>query len=197
MLDTINELRDVIELDVKAGYDTREQIILSAIDILMGDYDPQWLEEQATLLTDSVFKEHFDIQKDWSYVTDCDRLDEAFAELDRHGIVARQHFTCCQTCGHSEINFPIETTKQYRPVHGYVFFHWQDTESAVRSEYLYLAYGAVNGKESESKVIAHHVVDALRRAGLDADWNGSVNSRICIRNIKWQRRRVNWMLELS
>ena len=197
MLNTINELRDVIELDVKAGYDTREQIIHSAMDYLMGEYDPQWLEEQATELTDKILREHFDSQKEWAYVTDCDRLDEAFAELDRHGIVARQHFTCCQTCGHAEINFPIDSTKQHRHVHGYVFFHWQDTESAVRSEYLYLAYGSVSGKESESKVIAYNIVDALRRAGLDVDWNGSVNSRICIRNIKWQRRRVEWELELS
>ncbi|GAB5494444.1 MAG: hypothetical protein Phog2KO_46590 [Phototrophicaceae bacterium] len=189
MVDTLNELRDVIELDVRAGYDTREEIIDSAIEFLMGDYDPQWLEEQAIQLTDSALKAHFDEQKEWRFITDCDRLDEAFAELDRHGIVARQDFTCCQTCGHSEINLPIEETMQYRNVEGYVFFHWQDTESAVRSEYLYLAYGSVSGKESESKVIASKVVDALERAGLHADWNGSINSRICIHDIKWQRRR--------
>lgn len=190
MINVINELRDVIELDVRAGYDSREQIINSAIDLLMGDYDPEWLEEQAIKLTDACFEQHYAEQREWLHETDCDRLDEAFAELDRYGIVARQHFTCCQTCGHSEINYAIKETQQHRPVMGYVFFHWQDTESAVRSEYLYLAYGSVSGKESESKQIAEEVVAALHRAGLDADWNGSVRSRICIRNIVWQRRRI-------
>ena len=121
---------------------------------------------------------------------DNDRLDEAFAELDRHGIVARQNFTCCQTCGHTEISYEIIEAEQHRPVRGYVFFHWQDTESAVRSGYLYLAYGSVSGKESESLVIAQEVVAALRRAGLDVDWDGSVRTRICIRDIEWQRRRL-------
>jgi hypothetical protein len=189
-MDAINELRDVIELDVKGGYESREKIINNAIDFLMGEYDPEWLEEQATKLADNVLKQHFDEQKHWLHETDCDKLDEAFAELDRHGIVARQHFTCCQTCGHAEINYEISETQKYRPVFGYVFFHWQDTESAVRSEYLYLAYGSVSGKEGESEAIAADVVAALNRAGLEAEWNGSVRSRICIKNIIWQRRRA-------
>ena len=189
-MDAINELRDVIELDVRGGYESREQIINNALDLLMGEYDPQWLEEQATSLTDDALKKHDDEQRLWKHVTDCDKLDEAFSELDRHGIVARQHFTCCQTCGHSEISFAIKDTQKHRPVHGYVFFHWQDTESAVRNEYLYLAYGSISGKESESEVIASQIVAALNRAGLDAEWNGSIRSRICIREINWQRRRA-------
>lgn len=189
-MDTINELRDVIDLDVKGGYESREQIINNALDFLMGEYDPEWIEEQSEKLTDDALNQQYDEQKHWKHVTDCDKLDEAFAELDRHGIVARQHFTCCQTCGHSEISQEIKKTEKHRPVQGYVFFHWQDTESAVRSEYLYLAYGSVSGKESESEQIASQIVATLARAGLDAEWNGSVRSRICIRNINWQRRRA-------
>lgn len=189
-MDAINELRDVIELDVKGGYESREQIINNAIDFLMGEYDPEWIEEQAKKLTDDGLKRHYDEQKFWQHVTDCDKLDEAFSELDRHGIVARQHFTCCQTCGHSEISQEIKKTEKHRPVQGYVFFHWQDTESAVRSEYLYLAYGSVSGKESESQEIAAQIITTLSRAGLDSEWNGSVRSRICIKEISWQRRRI-------
>ncbi len=196
-MNAVNELRDMIALDVKAGYDTREQIINNAIDLLMGEYHPDWLEEQATQLTDKALQDHFEDQQLWKHDTDCDKLDEAFAELDRHGIVARQHFTCCQTCGHSEINQQIKETAVHRPVYGYVFFHWQDTESAVRSEYLYLAYGAVNGKEDESLNIAANVVAALERAGLEVDWNGTVQRRICIKNIAWQRRRVMEDLKLA
>lgn len=190
-MDAINELRDVIELDVKAGFDSREQVINSAIDLLLGDYDPIWLEEQATKLTNNAFRHHYDEQKLWAYDTDCDKLDAAFAELDRHGIIARQHFTCCQTCGHTEINYDIEQAQAHRSVRGYVFFHWQDTESAVRSDYLYLAYGSVSGKELESKWIAVQIVDTLQRYGLDATWNSSIRTRICIKNIIWQRRRVH------
>jgi len=189
-MQALKEMQEYIQLDVKAGYDTREKMIDNAIDYLLGEYDPQWLEEQAIKLTDDCLAEHLREQKEWLHETDCDRLDEAFAELDRHGIVARQHFTCCQTCGHAEINAEIAKTQKHRPVLGYVFFHWQDTESAVRSDYLYLAYGSVSGKERESQMIASEVVAALQRAGLQAEWNGSIRSRICIKNIVWQRRRV-------
>lgn len=189
-MDAINELRDVITLDVTAGYETRAQIIASAIDMLMGDYSHEWLDEQATRLTDEALARHKAEQALWKHSTDCDKLDEAFAELDRHGIVARQHFTCCQTCGHSEINAEIKATRVHRPVRGYVFFHWQDTESVVKNGYLYLAYGAVNGKERDSQWIASDIITALQRAGLEAEWKGSVRSRICIRDFVWQRRRI-------
>jgi hypothetical protein len=189
-MNATTELEEVISIDVTAGYESREEIIENAIDFLLGDYNPEWLEEEATRLTDSLLEKHFEEQKTWLDETDCDRLDEAFAELDRHGIVARQNFTCCQTCGHTEINSEIAKTQNYRPVRGYVFFHWQDTETAVRNAYLYLAYGSISGKEGESALIAQEVVAALRRAGLEADWNDSVRTRICIKDIEWKRRRI-------
>ena len=42
-------------------------------------------------------------QAGWESPTDCDRLDEAFATLNRLGIVARQDFSCCTPCGHKDI----------------------------------------------------------------------------------------------
>jgi len=189
-MNATSELEEVISIDIKAGYESREEIIANAVDFLLGDYNPEWLEEEATRITDEQLSKHMQEQKDWVYETDCDRLDEAYSELDRHGIVARQNFTCCQTCGHAEINTEIASTQQYRPVRGYVFFHWQDTETAVTNGYLYLAYGSVSGKESESVLIAREIVASLRRAGLEADWNDSVRTRICVKNIEWKRRRV-------
>jgi hypothetical protein len=189
-MDAINELRDVIDTDVKAGFANRTEIIEAAIDFLLGDYDYDWIEEQATRLSDELLAKHYSEQRSWTGETDCDRLDEAFAELDRKGIVARQNFTCCQTCGHAEISYAIEETEAFRAVRGYVFYHIQDTESAVRNGYLYLAYGSVSGKERESAEIAEEVCETLRKAGLETDWNGSVRTRICIREIEWQRRRL-------
>jgi len=37
-----------------------------------------------------------DAQREWPSVTDCDRLDRAFADLNGRGIVARQNFACCK-----------------------------------------------------------------------------------------------------
>lgn len=46
--------------------------------------------------------------------------------------MARQNFTCCQTCGLAEIDDEIEVVRaEGRPVRGYAFFHQQDTAGAV------------------------------------------------------------------
>lgn len=179
-----------IMTEVKAGYLSREEIVENAFVSLLGECNPEWLEAEATRLADALLAEHLEEQISWTYETDCDRLDEGFAELDRHGIVARQNFTCCQTCGHTEIKAEIIKTKKHRPVRGYVFFHWQDTESAVRSGYLYLAFSSVSGKEQESELVAGEIVASLHHAGLEADWNGSVRTRICIKDVEWKRRRL-------
>ena len=146
--------------------------------------------DKATRLTDRMLARHFALQHSWLDETDCDRLEEAFAELDRHGIVARQNFACCQSCGHAEIWEAIDDTMQYRPVLGYVFFHQQDTDNAVQGGYLYLAYGAVDGSSSKSLRVGHEVVAALQRAGLPVEWSGDLNKRICIPNLDWRRRRL-------
>lgn len=189
----MNELRqfltDIISVDVRGGFASREQIIDSACLAAEGDAPELEIEALATRIVDEVLAVHALAQRSWIGETDCERLDEAFAELDRQGIVARQNFTCCQSCGHSEIANEIEATEVFRPVRGYVFYHIQDLESVVRNGYLYLAFGSVSGELKESEIIAQEICEILRKAGLEPDWNGSIRTRICIRDLNWQRRR--------
>lgn len=189
-MDSLTDLQTMIATDVQAGYDTRIQMIARAMAHMPADYAPQWTEEKAAALVDLALQVHYEDQRTWQGITDCDRIDEAFATLDRHGIIARQHFSCCQSCGHTEINTVIEQVQQIREVRGYVFFHRLDTESAMENGYFYLAYGSLSGKERESMQIADTVLTVLQNAGLNATWNGWVRSRVCINDVVWQRRRV-------
>jgi hypothetical protein len=80
--------------------------------------------------------------KGWPKVTDCDRLDAAFEELERNGIVARANFTCCSNCGRAEIGGPMqEAAARGLCVRGYAFFHQQSTERAVEGSGVMLKYG--------------------------------------------------------
>lgn len=189
-------LHDHIQLQVQCGYDDRDTIIESAVDFLRDEYeDVVELRRLAARLTDSALARHTAEQRTWTHTTDCDKLDEAFAELDRNGIVARQHFTCCQTCGYTEIGYEIDDALEYRPVRGYVFYHKQDTEHVVGNDRLYLAYGSLNGTDEDGVAIGHEVVGVLRRYGLSVEWNGLIQKRICIKNIHWQRRRLTFSLD--
>lgn len=193
------ELQTFIDIEVKAGFASRDEIIEMAVDYLLDDYDYtlDFIIERATTITDQLLAQHAAEQATWVQSTDCDRLDEAFAELDRHGIVARQNFTCCQSCGHAEIWEAIDDTEQFRTVLGYVFYHQQDTDSAVEGDYLYLAYGAVDGKSPSSMRVGHEVVAALQRAGLDVVWNGDLSKRIYLPNFRWERRRLSRTFHLD
>ena len=185
-----SELHTFISVQVKAGFDDRESIIEAAVDNFRDEYGGYIVRQEAAKISDKLLMQHYEEQKTWTHETDCDKLDEAFAELDRKGIVARQNFTGCQTCGHTEIGNEIDDALEFRPVRGYVFFHQQDTEHVVEMDKLYLAYGSVDGKEDDSVDIGYEVMAALRRAGLLVEWNGMIQKRICIKEIRWQRRRL-------
>jgi hypothetical protein len=186
--DIFEVAREYIADMVVEGFYTREEIIEYAGMLVEANHDTRDLSSFIQQTADELLDMHFKAQREWEFPTDCDRLDAAFAELDATGIVARHNYTCCQTCGHAEIHGEVEEERKSRSVIGYVFYHVQDTEGAHKSDGLYLAYGVAEGDEDDAQQIAHHVVKVLRRAGLDAQWNGDTGTRIFV-PMQWKRRR--------
>jgi hypothetical protein len=196
----VQEMRGYIHKKVAAGFLDADEIAETAFDCFSDDLadarlEPAMLRRIAEGETDKAFAERLDAQRNWPAVTDCDRLDQAFADLDRSGIVARQNFTCCQNCGHAEIGDEIAAAKRSgtRPI-GYTFFHWQTTDHAVEDGNLYLYYGAVAGDGAASVRIGRVIVATLERQGLAVDWNGSLDKAIHVK-LKWQRRVSQRMAE--
>jgi hypothetical protein len=171
------------------GFDDAEQIVENVTESVESDHDCEGLRPHIERLTAELLEEHRRRQSQWVGPTDCDRLDEAFAALEAEGIVARQNFTCCQTCGHAEIWGEIEEVSAERDVDGYVFYHIQDTESACQGGGLYLAYGTTEGGPKELADIGRRIVRALERAGLTVRWNGSTGQRIGV-EMEWRLRRA-------
>jgi uncharacterized protein DUF6891 len=186
---TLDELRNWIRREVAAGFSTAGDIAENAVEVLSDEHDEKVLRTHAMNLTREAIEAHRREQATWPVMTDCDRLDAAFAELERKGIVARQNFTCCQTCGHYEIGDEITVARRAgREVRGYTFYHMQDTESAVEGGGLYLAYGAVPSVDGALVAVGREIVEALHRHGLESKWDGSGNARIFV-VLDWKRRR--------
>lgn len=181
----LEDLRPHICEKVTAGFEQEAEIIQSGVDYLMDEAPEDTLRFYAEQFTREELEAHKARQAARPEVTDCDRLDRAFAELEESGIVARQNFTCCQNCGHHEIGEEIEAAaKNGRKSHGYTFYHMQDTESAVEGSGVFLAYGG----ESDSIAVGKEVVATLERHGLKVVWDGSLETRIYVR-MDWKRRR--------
>lgn len=183
------ELRDYIVQCVREGFDPPDEIPQRVLDYYELDADDEALAARVEKLVASALQRHYTAQKSWPEVTDCDRLDRAFWLLEKDGIVARQNFTCCQTCGHYEIEDEVAGAAKRRKVRGYTFFHTQDTERAAAGEGLFLAYGSTAGSEAATIDVARHIVAAIERAGLKADWDGSTATRIFVK-LKWKKRRI-------
>jgi hypothetical protein len=186
----VEELGGYIRRDVAAGFSDPDHIAESAVEVLSGEHDAEALRPHALRLTREAIEAHRREQATWPAVTDCDRLDAAFVELERSGIVARQNFTCCQTCGHYEIGDEITAAREAgREVRGYTFYHMQDTESAVEGGGLCLAYGALEPGDGALVAVGREIVKVLCRHDLKPEWDGSGAKRIFV-SLDWKRRRA-------
>lgn len=178
-----------IARQVKEGFNSREEIIQDAIDYAFEGHNLNDAEPQIEELTDRLLTMHAREQATWRGPTDCDKLDAAFAALEQKGIVARQNFTCCSNCGHSEIWGEIEEAKLKKEVKGYAFYHMQDTERACEGGSLYVKYGAVADDQEKIAEVGKVIAEALKQSELQVDWNGQPDTAIGIIQLKWRRRR--------
>jgi hypothetical protein len=176
----LQDLRGMIQRDVSAGYRSEDDIVTNAVEVFSDEEEPDKLRPHAAAITRELLGAHKQLQQSWPATTDCDRLDK--------GIVSRQDFSCCGTCGSGEIFEEINhETSQGKKVRGYTFFHTQDTESAVNGEGLYLNYGAVEDGEEPALRIGKEIAAVLGEQGLKVDWNGSWDTRIRVA-LDWKRR---------
>lgn len=185
-----DDVHDFVTGEVTAGYLPTDAIV----DEVLARFGQGWpdherLRRAATVVAEQAIAAHCDAQTAWPTPTDCERLDAAFAALDDAGVVARQHYSCCGTCGADEIRAEMQQARKAgHAARGYTFFHVQDTAHALGGEGLYLSYGAREAGSDAAVAIGHEVVAALREQGLSPAWNGKVAHRILL-PLEWRRRR--------
>jgi len=184
------ELRETIEHYVACGFDDPQRIYERVCEMFESAD-----ESEVDSLVDEAFDARDRAAATWPAVTDCDRLDRAFEALERSGIVARQNFACCQNCGRYEIVDEVAGVRSARRrVDGFVFYHMQDTDSAVRDGTLHLRYDGTTG--NDTTVIGTRIVTALRTAGLAPAWSGDPQKAIEVA-VRWRRRAAPPALDLT
>ena len=124
-----------IDREVAAGFLPQDQIAGSAADGFSGGFPFPILLPIAERLAKIAIKKHQKEQATWPAVTDCDRLDRAFAELEQHGIM------CGQNC---HVGFKQELTWAClgaREIRGYCCYYEQDTDVVLKQGLLSLDFG--------------------------------------------------------
>lgn len=193
----VGEMGLLIMREVAAGFSSRKEIIELAVEMHEHDARESELRALAEELAGSVFYQHLKAQRGWPLVTDCDRLDIAFAQLAEKGIVTRQNFECDsdedgEVCEDTEaiIDEMDKLIAAGNHVRGYAYYQPQDTAAAVDGSGLCIRFGTGNRDENEQAAlrIGNEVADALRQQGLAVDWDGSWSRRISVW-MDWKRRR--------
>ncbi len=190
------ELTERAALEVKAGFATAREIFELIIDVAKYDHELKGddLKEMRKKLKDIVTKlleKHQKEQSNFPEVTDCDRLDAAFADLEQQGILTAQNAGYTQSDGFADINekYWRLTKKQQKTYVGFVFFHSQDLERVLESKKLLLAFGAGKG-DAKSDVKAGKIIQKVLTAhGFKVKWNGKSDTRLEISKFTWQKRR--------
>ncbi|WP_051612595.1 DUF6891 domain-containing protein [Hyphomonas polymorpha] len=187
-------LQQTARILVRSGYDPLEYIEESLLE-MAGDSDGTLSERDLRIEARNALiravAELTQEQAIWPALTDYDRLKAALDTLETEGIVTRENFSCCGTCGAAEIGAEIEdfAAETGRPATGYVFFHQQDTQNAVDGHALHFNYGTASPDWTEAKSLAigQRLFDALKSVGLTPDWDGTIDRRVAV-SLTWQRR---------
>lgn len=115
--------------------------------------------------------------------TDKQVLNTIFKELRQQGFIARQHFTCCSTCGWAEIENKLDGALDEQT--NVVFYHSQDSEAFDKdtkdlTSILYLAWSGDGNK----------IAETVRKHGFEVKWDGTASYRIGVmprpENIRYQ-----------
>jgi hypothetical protein len=125
----------------------------------------------------------------WPTETDCDRLDAAFARLDKRGILALANAGYTTADGHGDAWAIVSEAPGY--YRGFCYYHGQDVERAVQGQSLWLGFDAVAQDAEAKRALGEEVAEELRLAGFDVVWDGNPETRMSIDRLGWKRR-TSW-----
>jgi hypothetical protein len=182
-----SEVRREIDCLVRGGFEKRNRII----EILCELFQPNALDEvEITVAVDAALAFLEKDKATWSTTTDCEKLDQVFAALNAHGIIALQNAGYTQSDGYEDIREINLRRSDRDKIVGYCFYHGQDLSRAVNGQGLPLAFGPMDSQLEQAKGphVGAVIVEELERVGFSVQWNGTFAQRIYLPTFDWKRR---------
>lgn len=191
------EIADFLREVAVEGYETDEEIVRAVACSLAHDHPGQPdLGARVARLAPPVFDALHEVEATWPIPTDNDRLDRAFAALEKDGIHTLQNWYGSQLPADEEMQHELKFARERgQPYRGFAFFHGGDTRRAIAGEGLRITWGAALPKraaraklERASWEIAQELHRALWEQGLSPEWSRVVGEPITL-PFTWRRRR--------
>ena len=180
MSDTDEYILDAIRNHVWSGFYSPDDVH-QLIDDLLAD------EAMLRRAVEKEFTRKVAAEGSWPPITDCDRLDQAFAALDARGLIALQNAGYTLSDGITEVSEALHQRGR-EGAQGYCFFHGQDLERAVDGEGVMLAFGSLDDDPVHKRKVGELVKEAMESFGFAVEWNGDPETRLNLPAVDWKRR---------
>ena len=185
MNETEKYIAEQIKTGVWGGFESKEDVLQMIEDLIRdeGEADGNMLQKVAA----SEFQKKLAAERTWPVSTDCDRLDDAFVDLNGHGIIALHKTGMTMSDGHEDVSAALHERGR-AGVMGYCFYHGQDLERAVQGMGLYLAFGDLKDTDEGKVRVGELIKSTMERHGLGVSWNGEPDTRLHVEKMDWKRR---------
>src|SRR5689334_20884635 len=125
MGDSNEYILGLIKTRVWSGFYSAEDVYHMIEDVL----DEHSNEDLLRAAVRPEFQRKHEAEGTWPTTTDCDRLDDAFAELKGHGIIALHNSGMEMSDGQENVAEALHQLGR-SGIKGYCFYHGQDVEHA-------------------------------------------------------------------
>lgn len=176
-----------LEQDILFGFESEEDLFESIRDMFYDedDFDDKWLR----LKVSTAFLAHQKDSVNWKKPTDFDRIVKAFDQLNKEKIVSLHKAGYTRQDAESDCNEIIhELSTIGITAKGYCYYHTQDLERVILDDrMLYIGYGSIDQNDKTALNIANQIIMIFELNGFQTEWNGSLNKRIKIKNVNWEK----------
>ena len=183
-----NELEEMIIDYIKAGFLSDEEIIEDCEEYIEEEY-PDDSENISTEDFCEIMKALRSEYQNTGNQENFLRLDSAFKKLEEQGIVSLHCAGYTQSDGFDDCNeIAAERHGNGEKIIGCCFYTMQDLERILHEEraLLYFSYGNYFDKPTAVEV-GQKIAEELGAAGFSVQWDGSADSKIAIKDMKWDK----------
>jgi len=186
--DIKNEALEQLELDIKFGFENEEELFDGIRDMFYDepDFDEEWLKQTIA----EKYKQHQTDSLSWTRPTDFDKLAKTFDELIEEKIVCLHKAGYTKQDGEGDCMETIEKLKELGiKATGFCYYHAQDLARTVDEDIrnLYLGFDSPSQNDDDALQVAKKIVAALTKNGFGVNWSGTIDQRIEVKNITWQK----------
>ncbi len=183
-----DELEEMIVDQIKAGFWSNDKLLMECEQYIKDFYRDECSNITKEDLTEiiKVLREEYQNTGDQKNFL---KLDSVFGSLREQKIVTMHYAGCTQSDGFADCNGVAEWLEdQGVKMIGCCFYTEQDLGHILHgdSTLLYLSFGNYF-EEPTAKEVGQIIADELKAAGFCVEWNGSEETKIAIKDFRWDK----------